>query len=102
MNLPLRLIQVDARSRALGENVKSSLGYAHEMQFLIFKADYDQVSSLIDGVLWPDKVSDPDRALAEFARAARRAKKGRLKVIISSYKTDGSGALVRSSVCGCG
>jgi hypothetical protein len=95
VNLPLRFNPNQTLGPGYGENVKSSLGYAHEMQFLLYKADYDQVSSLIDGVLWPDKVSDPDRALAEFARAARRAKKGRLKVIISSYKTDGSGALVR-------
>jgi hypothetical protein len=95
VNLPLRFNPNQTLGPGYGENAKSSLGYAHEMQFLIYKADYDQVLSLTENVLWPDKVSDPDRAFGEFARAVHRAKKGRLKVTVSSYKTDATGALVR-------
>ena len=87
VNLPLRFNPNQTLGPGYGENAKSSLGYAHEMQFLIYKTDYDQVSSLTENVLWPDKVSDPDRAFGDFASAVHRAKKGRLKVTVSSYKT---------------
>jgi hypothetical protein len=95
VNLPLRFNPNQTLGPGYGENAKSSLGYAHEMQFLIYKTDYDQVSSLTENVLWPDKVSDPDRAFGDFASAVHRAKKGRLKVTVSSYKTDATGALLR-------
>lgn len=95
VNLPLRFNPNQTLGPGYGESVKSSLGYPHEMQFLLYGADYDQVFSLIDHVLWPNKTSDPDKALSDFASAARRAQKGTLKIIISSYKTDAKGSLLR-------
>jgi hypothetical protein len=95
VNRPLRFNPNQTLGAGYGESVKSSLSYPHQMQFLLYKADYDQVFPLVDNILSPNKTSDPDEALFEFANAARRAKKGTLKVIISSYKTDATGALVR-------
>jgi hypothetical protein len=96
VNLPLRFNPNQTLGPGYGETVRSSLAYTHEMQFLLYKPDYDQVSSLIGNVLWSYRSSDPDKALSDYASAARKAKKGMLKVTVSSYKTNNAtGALAR-------
>jgi hypothetical protein len=95
VNLPLRFNPNQTLGPGYGETVRSSLAYTHEMQFLLYKPDYDQVSSLIGNVLWSYRSSDPDKALSDYASAARKAKKGMLKVTVSSYKTNATGALAR-------
>jgi hypothetical protein len=95
VNLPLRFNPNQTLGPGYGESVRSSLAYTHEMQFLLYKPDYDQVSSLIGNVLWSYRSSDPDKALSDYASAARKAKKGMLKVTVSSYKTNATGALAR-------
>lgn len=70
------------------ESLKSSMSYAHEMPFLLNRVDYDRVSSLIGNVLWPHQTADPDKAASDYKNAVKNAKKGWLKVTISSYKLD--------------
>ncbi|HXO35497.1 MAG TPA: hypothetical protein VN901_24420 [Candidatus Acidoferrales bacterium] len=95
VNLPLRFNPNQTLGPGYGESVRSSLAYPHEMQFLLYKPDYDRVFSLVGNVVWSYQTSDPDKALSDYASAARKAKKGRLKVTVSSYKTNATGALAR-------
>jgi len=95
VNLPLRLNANQTLGPGYGETVKSSLAHAHEMHFLLNRSDYDRVSGLVGNVLWSYQTSDPDKALSDYTTAVDDAKKGWLKVIVSSYKTDSKGALTR-------
>jgi len=88
VNPPLRFNSNQYLGAAYGESVKSSLAYAHEMRFLLDRNDYGRVYSLIGNVLWPYQTADPDRALSDYRSAAKHAKKGWLKVSVSSYKLD--------------
>jgi len=66
------------------------------MNFLLTRSDYDRVSGLIGNVLWSYQTSDPDKALSDYTNAVDEAKKGQLKVNVSSHKTDPkTGALYR-------
>lgn len=99
VNLPLRLNANQTLGPGYGETVKSSLGHPHEMYFLLNRPDYDRVFGLIGNVLWSYQTSDPDKALADYTNAVDEAKKGWLRVAVSSYKTDPkTGALSRIKV----
>ena len=76
VNLPLRFNPNQTLGPGYGESVRSSLAYPHEMQFLLYKPDYDRVFSLVGNVVWSYQTSDPDKALSDYASAARKAKKG--------------------------
>ncbi|MFZ0197945.1 MAG: hypothetical protein WB523_11850 [Candidatus Sulfotelmatobacter sp.] len=96
VNLPLRFNGNQTLGPGYGETVKSSLAHPHEMYFLLNRPDYDRVFGLIGNVLWSYQTSDPDKALADYTNAVEEAKKGWLRVAISSYKTDPkTGALTR-------
>jgi hypothetical protein len=96
VNVPLRQNPNQTLGPGYGESVASSLGHPHEMSFLLTRSDYDRVSGLIGNVLWSYQTSDPDKALSDYTRAVDDARKGRLKVSVSSHKTDKkTGALVR-------
>jgi hypothetical protein len=95
VNVPLRLNANQTLGLGYGETVKSSLAHPHEMRFLLNRSDYDRVFDLIGNVLWPYQTSDPDKALSDYTNAVDDAKKGSLRVTISSYKTDSKGALTR-------
>jgi hypothetical protein len=96
VNLPLRLNPNQTLGPGYGETVKSSLSHPHEMNFLLDHADYDRIFGLVDNVLRSYQTSDPDRALSDYTNAVDDARKGWLRVRISSYKTDPkSGALSR-------
>jgi hypothetical protein len=96
VNLPLQLNANQTLGPGFGESVASSLAHAHEMRFLLNRSDYDRVTGLIANVLSSYKTSDPDKALSDYTNAVDAAKKGSLKVAISSYKTDAkTGALSR-------
>ncbi len=96
VNLPLRLNPNQTLGPGYGETVKSSLAHPHEMYFLLDRSDYDRVFGLIGNVLWSYQTSDPDKALADYTNAADEARKGWLRVAVSSYKTDAkTGALSR-------
>ncbi len=95
VNLPLRLNANQTLGPGYGETVKSSLAHRHEMRFLLNRSDYDRVFGLIGNVLWPYQTSDPDKALSDYTNAVDDARKGSLRVTISSYKTDSKGALTR-------
>jgi len=95
VNLPLRLNPNQTLGPGYGETVKSSLAHRHEMRFLLNRSDYDRVSDLIGNVLWPYQTPDPDKALLDYTNAVDNARKGSLKVMVSSYKTDAKGALTR-------
>ena len=95
VNVPLRLNPNQTLGPGYGETVKSSLAHRHEMRFLLNRTDYDRVLDLMGNVLWPYQTSDPDKALADYTNAVDDARKGSLKVTISSYKTDSKGALTR-------
>jgi len=95
VNLPLRLNPNQTLGPGYGETVKSSLAHRHEMRFLLNRSDYDRVFGLIGNVLWPYQTSDPDKALSDYTNAVDDARKGSLRVTVSSYKTDPKGALTR-------
>jgi hypothetical protein len=96
VNLPLRLNGNQTLGPGYGESVKSSLAHPHEMRFLLNRSDYDRVFGLIGNVLWSYQTSDPDKALSDYTNAVDEARKGSLKVTVSSYKTDlKTGALTR-------
>ena len=96
VNPPLRFNPHQTLGPGYGETIRSSLSYPHEMKFLLNRADYDRIWELVGNVLWPYQSSDPDKAVADYTRAVDDARKGSLKVTISSYKIDArSGALAR-------
>jgi hypothetical protein len=88
VNLPLRQNPNQTLGPGYGESVDSSLGHPHVMNFLLNRSDYDLVSALIGNVLWSYQTPDPDKALSEYTNAVDQAKKGQLKVIVASHKTD--------------
>jgi hypothetical protein len=88
VNLPLRFNGNQILGPGYGETVKSSLAHPHEMNFLLSRSDFDRISDLIGNVLWSYKTKDPDKALSDYTNAVEDAKKGSLRVAISSYKTD--------------
>jgi hypothetical protein len=83
VNLPLRFNANQTLGPGYGETVQSSLSHAHEMNFLLDRADYERISALIPKVL-----SDPDTALADYTIAVDNARKGFINITISSHKTD--------------
>jgi hypothetical protein len=96
VNLPLRFNGNQTLGPGYGESVQSSLSHPHEMRFLLNRSDYDRVSGLIGNVLWSYQTSDPDKALSDYTNAVDEARKGSLRVRVSSYKTDPkTGALTR-------
>jgi len=96
VNPPLRFNGNQTLGPGYGETVKSSLAHPHEMRFLLNRSDYDRVIGLIGNVLWSYQTSDPDKELSEYTNAVDEARKGSLRVTISSYKTDPkTGALTR-------
>jgi len=88
VNLPLRSNGNQTLGPGYGETVKSSLAHPHEMRFLLNRSDYDRVSGLIGNVLRSYQTSDPDKALSDYTNAVDDARKGSLRVTVSSYKTD--------------
>jgi hypothetical protein len=96
VNLPLRRNPNQTLGAGYGESIDSSLGHPHVMNFLLNRSDYDRVSGLIGNVLRPYQTPDPDKAVSDYTNAVDEAKKGQLKVTVSSRKTDPkTGALVR-------
>jgi hypothetical protein len=94
VNLPLRFNPNQTLGSGYGETIQSSLSHPHEMNFLLDRSDYDRISALLPNVLWSYQTAGPDQALADYTRAVEHARKGSLKIAISSYKTDPStGAL---------
>jgi hypothetical protein len=95
VNLPLRFNANQTLGPGYGETVKSSLAHPHEMRFLLNRSDYDRVFGLIGNVLRSYQTSDPDKALSDYTNAVDDARKGSLRVTVSSYKTNPKGALTR-------
>jgi hypothetical protein len=88
VNLPLRQNPNQTLGPGYGETVDSSLGHPHVMNFLLNRSDYDRVSGLIGNVLRSYQTPDPDKAVSDYTNAVDDAKKGQLKVTVSSHKTD--------------
>jgi hypothetical protein len=96
VNLPLRFNGDQTLGAGYGETVKSSLAHPHEMRFLLNRSDYERIFGMIGNVLWSYRTPDPDEALSEYTNAIDNARKGWLRVVVSSYKTDrNTGALTR-------
>lgn len=95
VNLPLRQNPNQTLGAGYGESVDSSLGHPHEMRFLLDRSGYDRVSALIGNVLSSYQTPDPDKAVSDFTNAVDSARKGSLRVHVSSYKTDKTGTLTR-------
>jgi hypothetical protein len=96
VNLPLQLNGNQTLGPGNGETSKSSLAHAHEMNFLLSRSDFDRIFALVGNVLRSYQTKDPDQALSDYTDAVERAKKGFLRVAISSYKIDPkTGAVVR-------
>jgi hypothetical protein len=96
VNLPLRFNGNQMLGPGYGETIKSSLSHAHEMNFLLDRSDYDRISALVGNVLRSYQTPDPDRALADYTNAVDNARKGWVRITISSYKADPkTGALAR-------
>ncbi|MHB8217148.1 MAG: hypothetical protein ACYDDS_13825 [Candidatus Sulfotelmatobacter sp.] len=88
VNLPLRLNGNQTLGPGYGETIQSSLAHPHEMNFLLSRSDYDRIFNLVENVLWSYQTPDPDKALSDYTNAVDNARKGSLKLTISSYKTD--------------
>jgi hypothetical protein len=88
VNLPLRFNGDQTLGPGYGETVKSSLSHTHEMNFLLDRSDYDRIFALVKNVLWSYQTPDPDKALADYTNAVDNARKGRVRITISSYQTD--------------
>jgi hypothetical protein len=96
VNLPLRFNANQTLGAAYGESVESSLAHPHEMYFLLNRSDYERVFGLIGNVLWSYQTPDPDKAVSDYTNAVDDARKGWLRITVSSYKTDSkTGALTR-------
>lgn len=96
VNLPLRFNGGQTFGPGYGETVKSSLSHPHEMNFLLDRSDYDRISALVGIVLRSYQTPDPDKALSDYTNAVDNARKGWVRITISSYKTDPkTGALTR-------
>jgi hypothetical protein len=88
VNLPLQLNGNQTLGPGNGETVKTSLAHPHEMNFLLNRSDFDRIFDLVGNVLRSYQTKDPDQALSDYTDAVEHAKKGFLRVAISSYKTD--------------
>ncbi|MGA8271740.1 MAG: hypothetical protein WB919_09305 [Candidatus Sulfotelmatobacter sp.] len=88
VNPPLRFNPNQTLGPGYSETIRSSLSHPHEMKFLLDRLDYDRISGLVGNVLWPSQTPDPDKALSDYDNAVDDARKGSLKVTVSSYKTD--------------
>ena len=95
VNLPLRRNPNQTLGPGYGETVDSSLAHPHVMNFLLNRSDYDRVSGLIGNVLRSYQTPDPDKAVSDYTNAVDSARKGSLRVHVSSYKTDKTGTLTR-------
>jgi hypothetical protein len=96
VNLPLQLNGNQTLGPGYSETVKSSLAHPHEMNFLLTRSDFDRIFALVGNVLRSYQTKDPDQALSDYTDAVELAKKGFLRVAVSSYKTDPkTGALLR-------
>jgi hypothetical protein len=95
VNLPLRRNPNQTLGPGNGETVDSSLGHPHEMRFLLDRSGYERVSGLIGNVLQSYQTSDPDKAVSDYMSAVDSARKGSLRINVSSYKTDKTGMLTR-------
>lgn len=88
VNPPLRFNPHQTLGPGYGETVESSLSHPREMKFLLDRADYDRIWGLAGNVLKPYQTSDPDKAVSDYTKAVDNARKGSVKVTISSYKVD--------------
>lgn len=88
VNPPLRFNPLQTLGPGNSETIQSSLALPHAMKFLLNRADYDRISSLIGNVLWPAQTSDPDKAVSDYTNAVDDARTGSLTVKVSSYKID--------------
>jgi hypothetical protein len=95
VNLPLRQNPNQTLGAGYGESVDSSLRRPHEMRFLLDRSGYERVSDLIGNVLLTYQTPDPDKAVSDYMSAVDSARKGSLRVHVSSYKTDKTGTLTR-------
>jgi hypothetical protein len=96
VNLPLQLNGNQTLGAGFGETVKSSLSHPHEMNFLLDRPDYDRISAMADIVLHSYQTPDPDKTLSDYSNAVDDARKGWLRITVSSYKADPkTGALTR-------
>src|SRR3984885_9589799 len=93
--MPLRQNPNQTLGAGYGESVDSSLGHPHEMRFLLDRSGYDRVSALIGNVLSSYQTPDPDKAVSDYTSAVDSARKGSLRVNVSSYKADKAGTLTR-------
>lgn len=88
VNPPLRLNPNQTLGPGNGETIQSSLSHPHDMKFLLDRSDYDRISRLASDVLNPSQTADADKAASDYSQAVDNARKGSLKVVVSSYKTD--------------
>jgi len=96
VNPPLRFNPNQTLGPGNGESIQSSLAHPHVMNFLFDRSDYGRISGMISNVLSPSQTPDPDKAVSDYNQAVDNARKGSLKLTVSSYKTDPkTGALVR-------
>src|SRR6202167_4856392 len=96
VNTPLRFNPNQTLGPGYGETVQSSLSHPHEMKFLLDRSDYERISGLVGNVLWPSQTPDPDKALYDYNNAMDDARKGSLKITVSSHKIDPkTGAVAR-------
>ena len=92
---PLRFNGLQTLGPSYGDDAKTSLGYAHEMHFLLNAADYKHIQPLLTSALWPYSAPNPDRAGPEYVEALEQLTTGLLKLTVASYDLDPANGSIR-------
>jgi hypothetical protein len=88
VNPPLRFNGLQILGPSDGDDTKASLAHAHEMRFLLDRADYDRISPLLTNALWPYSAPRPDKADDEYIGALKALVVGQLKFTVRTYDAD--------------
>ena len=83
-----RCTQAESVRPSDGDDTKASLAHAHEMRFLLDRADYDRISPLLTNALWPYSAPRPDKADDEYIGALKALVVGQLKFTVRTYDAD--------------
>ena len=95
VNPPLRFNGLQILGASYDDDTKTSLSHAHEMWFLLNKADHDRISPALEHALWPYSAPNPDSTIEEYSAVLNGLTLGRLKVKPVSYDIDAETGAIR-------
>ncbi len=83
VNPPLRFNGSQTLGRGYGDSARTSLGHGRELRFLLNRADYTAVESLMKDALWPADSGDPDHAADRYFAAIDKLVTGLLQLTVT-------------------